>query len=142
MTPILLGRWQTRIFLASTAGVVITIIFGLAYDRLQELSVLLLDVTLLGLVLDIFYTQLQLFRWDNDWPPAFHVLTGILEGALIWFLVKNPIFWDRLPGMAHLLTFRQFLAHYSTVFIVTFFINWNLMKVIFPHWRYRGGRII
>lgn len=143
MTPTLLGRWQTRILLMATAGALATVFWGVQFDRMRTLFLLLLYVTLLGLVLDVIYQQLQLLRWDNDWPPIFHVATGILEGGLIWFFLKNPIFWDdTLPGirMTEMLTFRQFLTHYASAFVLVYLTNWNLMKVIFPKWRWYGGQ--
>ena len=142
MTPVLIGRWQTRIFLTWSAGLLVALIFGFLYQRLPEVLVMLVYVSLLGMLLDILYTQLQALRWDDDWPPAYHVASAVLEGALLWLWMTYPVFWDRLPGLARPISFGQFLGMYACMFLVIFLVNWNLMKVIFPDWRYRGGRIL
>lgn len=141
MTPVLLGRWQSRIFLVFTVGLVVALIFGRLYDRMQEMLVMLVYVTILGMILDIAYNELQKLRWDNDWPPIFHIGAGILEGLLMWLWVKHPIFWSQLPGMVRPVTGHQFTVMYTVMFAAIFVFNWNFMKVIFMHWRYRGGRI-
>src|SRR5512135_1061460 len=112
MTPVLLGRWQSRLFLTWTAGLIVALLFGALYDRLPETLVMLVYVTLVGMLLDILYDRLQRLRWENDWPPSFHVGTGILEGLVIWILMLHPIFWDQLPGMTRAVTSGQFFSMY------------------------------
>lgn len=138
MTPILWGRWQTRLFLMIVFGIPITLIFGVLYADFQTPLTLIIYVIILGLIWDILYNWLQTLRWDNDWPPAVHFLTGITELLTVWLLTRLVA----VPGVSSTLTFAQFFAHYTTVWLVTFSIMWGPMKVIFPHWRFRGGRII
>jgi len=141
MTPVLLGRWQSRIFLTFTVGLAVALIFGYLYDRMREVLLMLVYVTILGMTLDILYNELQKLRWDNDWPPLYHIVSGVLEGLLMWLWTKYPLFWEQLPGMNRIVTTRQFFIMYIVMFIMIFIVNWNFMKVFFLNWRFRGGRI-
>ena len=121
-----------------TAGLLVALLFGARYDRLPETLYMLVYMTGLGMLLDIGYDRLQVYRWDNDWPPVYHVASGLLEGALFWAVML----FVNLPGLNRPVTFGQFLVMYLSMFLVMFLVNWNLMKVIFINWRYRGGRIL
>lgn len=133
MIPILIGRWQTRIGLMATVGLLLTLAFAAAYNSSTPL-ILLAYVIIFGLAWDVLYDVLQRQRWDEDWPPLFALIGGLVEGALIWLLV--PV----LPGVVPTLTFTQFALHYLTVFLVTFALMLGPIRVVLPHWRFRGGR--
>lgn len=137
MTPVLQGRWQTRTFLMATIGVVVTALFAYAYNDYQTPFALLFYVWLVGLAMDTVYNVIQKKRWEHDWIPLQHILTGALEGALLW-IVSRVV---SLPGVADDLTFVKFIAHYSTVFVFIYAVMWGPMKVLFPQWRFRGGII-
>ena len=122
MTPTLLGRWQTRALLFCTAGAIVTIPFGL-----QGLAILILAF-FLGLGWDALYTFMQKFRWDRDWPAALQLLAGIWEGLILWVLV---FFIQEL-------SFN--LLHYSLVWLSVFVTSQSLMRILFPRWRFFGGR--
>ena len=145
MTPTLAGRWQTRLFLLLTFGLVITLFFGWLFkDYLTPLA-LLIYVLILGFGWDIIYQFLQSFRWDRDWPPLFQFLAGLVEGLFVWLLVQMladvPLFGQTgLPGVGSGLTFVRFLAHYGTVWLFTFLITQSFIRIIFPDWRFRGGQ--
>src|SRR5438034_9934158 len=94
MTPTLLGRWQTRLLLLATIGLLVTLVFGRIYGDFRTPLAVLAYVLLFGFVWDILYNFLQTFRWDHDWPPAFQLLAGIVEGLFLWVLLV----WVRLPG--------------------------------------------
>jgi len=146
MIPTLLGRWQTRLFLLGTAGVLLTFGFGFLFRDFATPFALLGYVLLFGFGWDIGYNALQSLRWDRDWPPLFFVGGGLLEALLLWGLVKAQVLWAALglaglPGVAPGLTLAQFAAHYGTVFIVTLLLMLGPMKVIFLKWRFRGGQL-
>src|SRR5436309_14410282 len=63
MTPTLLGRWQIRIFLLATVGLLISLIVGLIVKNTVPLFALLY-VLLFGLVWDVIYQFITSFRWD------------------------------------------------------------------------------
>jgi hypothetical protein len=146
MIPTLLGRWQTRLLLLGTVGVLITLGFGFLFKDFATPFALLGYVLLFGFGWDIGYNVLQTLRWDRDWPPLFFVGGGLLEALLLWALVKANVVWAALglaglPGVAPGLTLAQFVAHYGTVFTVTLLLMLGPMKVIFLNWRFRGGEL-
>jgi hypothetical protein len=138
MTMTLYGRWQTRLLLLWTAGLLLTLLFGLAYGDTGTPLALLLYVTLLGLGWDMLYHYLQGFRWEGDWPPLFQLIGGLAEGLLLWALVRTLP--GGLPGVNLALTAGQFAAHYLTVLLVTLALMLGPVKLLFPRWRYHGGQ--
>lgn len=141
MTPTLIGRWQTRLFLFATVGVLITwpfslgLIepnFGAGYFRVLGYLVLF------GCGWDILYNYLQKFRWDRDWPGAIQLLTGILEAIFVACVVKSV----GLPSVPREdLSLFWFAIHYSFVWLGIYVASHTLMRILFPRWRFRGGQI-
>jgi hypothetical protein len=147
MTPTLLGRWQTRLLLLGTVGVLITLMFGALYSNFITPLALLGYVIVIGFGWDILYNFLQTCRWERDWPPIFFAGAGLIEGIFIWGLIKAAGLWhlfglNHMPGVAPDLTAGRFIAHYSTVWLVTFLILLGPMKIILVNWRFRGGRLL
>lgn len=145
MTPTLAGRWQTRTFLLTYFGLPLTLVFGFLYNNFSTTLILLECVWLLGLLWDVLYHFLQRRRWDRDWPPLFFALGGVAEGVLLWSLIKATFLWQAVgllafPGVDPELTLAQFCAHYTTVWLVTFFMMLGPLKVLFLKWRFRGGQ--
>ncbi|MFP4324002.1 MAG: hypothetical protein ACLFTK_16225 [Anaerolineales bacterium] len=138
MTPVLSGRWQSRLFLMGTVGVIVTFFFGLLFDDFVTVYALLGYVFVVGALSDVAYNYIQTLRWDHDWPPLVFVATGVWEGLVVFLLTRLV----NLPGVADDLPALNFLAHCTTVFVAIFIVNWGPMKVFFPKWRYRGGRIV
>ncbi len=140
MTPTLFGRWQTRLFLFSTVGVLITIPFALGIVGTGGGSFfsVLFDLLLFGLVWDWFYIYLQGFRWDRDWPAIFQLLSGIWEAIFIVAIVK--IFG--LFGIPKDLSLFWFTLHYSCMWLGIFTASQTIMRVFFPKWRFYGGELI
>lgn len=142
MTPTLFGRWQTRLFLLATVGIVISLPFylGLIGTGSNQVYFWVLGyVAIFGIVWDVIYDYLQKLRWDRDWPALFQLLAGIWEAIFLVFLfkvVKVP-----LPGVADL-NLRVFALHYSLVWLVVFVVSQSLMRIIFPRWRFRGGQLL
>lgn len=138
MTPTLLGRWQTRLFLLATVGVLVTIPFSFGIIGPGASSVflwILLYVALLGCLWDILYSYLQKFRWDRDWPGALQLLAGIWEGIFI-------AFWVRVIGLPNGQEFPVFwfIIHYSLVWLSVYIASQTLMRILFPRWRFQGGQ--
>lgn len=136
MTPTLVGRWQTRLLLLATLGVLVSAPFCPITGSLAPFAVLAW-VAILGFAWDILYSFLQAFRWERDWPPAFIVLTAIIEGAVVYLLATG----FGLPGVPKDLSLQLFVAQYGLVWLVTFFFAQGPMRVIFPWWRFHGGRV-
>ncbi|MEO1646093.1 MAG: hypothetical protein AAFR67_12965 [Chloroflexota bacterium] len=137
MTPVLIGRWQTRSFMMLVFGIPISLLFGIAWGTPLIPVLALLYVLDIGLVLDVIWDWVQRRRWENDFPPVLHVATGAIEGTVFWLLLQSI----GLPFIPASLPFARFLLHYCTVFFVIFCVLWGLMKVLFPWWRFQGGRL-
>ena len=144
MTPTLFGRWQTRILLLMTAGLLVSLFFGwLFHDYLTPVSILAY-VLVIGLAWDMLYQFIQSFRWDEDWPVIFQIFTGIAEAILIWSLIKY-VPWElfgqaHLPGVNPSISFAQFFYHYFTVWLSVLLCTQGPLRILFPSWRFYGGQ--
>lgn len=133
MTPTLLGRWQIRLFLLSTAGLVISFLVGWIIGNIRLPLLALCYVLVVGCILDVLYQYIQSLRWDRDWPTSFQVITGILEGLLVWLLIEvfNP---PQLPNVL-----AVFLCQYGSIWLLIFVLTQGPLRVLWPKWRYQGG---
>jgi len=153
MTPTLVGRIQTRIFLILVIGVPWTLIItpflprsggasGLgAFDFAKEVYPVtftaLAIVLALGCVLwEPIYHALQQLRWERDWPSMFFLLLLIPEAALAWFVLRAI-----KPTGAEFTSFATFAVHIGTAWVLMWLFVVGPIRVIFPRYRFRGGRI-
>ncbi len=137
MTPTLIGRWQTRLALLGTLGMLVSLPFCVAVGSAAPLAVVAW-VAVLGLAWDALYSFLQAFRWERDWPAAFAVLAAIIEGVVVYRLATSL----GLAGVPSNLSGELFIAQYAIVWVVTFLFTQGPMRVLFPWWRFHGGRIV
>jgi len=135
VTPTLVGRWQTRVVLLATVGLLITLPFAAVAG--MPPFVVLAYVATIGLAWDMLYSLLQAFRWERDWPPAFAVIAAIAEAVLIYVLATLV----GLPGLPRDLPLGLFAAHYTAVWVSVFLFAQFPMRALFPWWRFHGGRI-
>ncbi len=139
MTPTLLGRWQTRLLLLGTLGVLITIPFSLINGDAIYFQVLLC-IAVLGCIWDIVYNLIQQIRWDHDWSALWQLAAGIWEAFFFYvpfkFLLGNVL---KLPCLNSDLPFDKFLLHYICIWLAVFTASQTIMRVIFPRWRFHGG---
>jgi hypothetical protein len=154
VTPTLLGRWQTRFFLNLVFGVPVIAFYMVVFDQLPKLQefrndtsdlgffhmpLLLVWMTLIGFVFDVIYIALQSLRWDRDWPLAFQIAGGLVEGGLILFLSLD----DRLPFVTHCDDdIFQFPIAYMSMLVPAYAFLFGPMRVLFPRWRFAGGKIV
>lgn len=143
MTPTLFGRWQTRIFLLATIGVIFSLPFYFGFLGGHEGDVsyffVILYVAIFGIIWDILYDYLQKMLWDHDWPGVLQLLAGVFEGFFL-FLVISLI---GLPGIRrYQFDLFIFIKHYSLVWLAIYVSSWIIMRVLFPRWRFRGGEWI
>jgi hypothetical protein len=140
MTPTLIGRWQTRILLLIVVGIPITLPFALGIISPSENPVfllILLYVLFFGLLWDVVYNFLQQFRWDRDWPGAFQLLAGIGEAIFLVAISKSI----PLPGIVpEDISLKWFAIHYTCVWLGVYIASQSLMRILFPRWRFRGGK--
>jgi hypothetical protein len=139
MTPTLFGRWQTRLFLLATVGVLVTLPFARGYigpGASGQFFWVLVYVALFGLGWDVLYTYLQQFRWDRDWPGALQLLAGLWEAVFIVLLLKTA----GLFGIDRNLSMSGFLWHYGSIWLAIYLAAHSLMRILFPRSRFRGGQ--
>ena len=145
MTPTLVGRWQTRLFLLGTIGLAVTLIFGrfVVNDYITPLAALGY-VLVIGFVWDIIYDFVQTYRWDHDWPPLLQWIGAIFEAAFLWGLIlvgdQIGIVGPSLPGISANLSLSDFLMHYTSVWILVFLASQSFMRMMYPRWRFDGGK--
>ena len=140
MTPTLLGRWQTRLFLLSTVGLIITLFFygGLlgSHPRSSIYFWILIYVGVFGFFWDLLYNYLHKLLWDHDWPGAIQFFACLAEGLILGLFCK----YIGLPYIDQdRFDVGDFIFHYSLVSIVAFLTSWVIMRLLFPRWRFRGG---
>jgi hypothetical protein len=135
----LFGRWQTRIFLLSTVGVVLSLPFALGYLGPGASTVyfwLLFYIGLFGLAWDVLYNWLQKFFWDHDWPGLIQFFVCIVEAVWLGLLIQTNL----LPNLSSQgFNLQWFAIHYSLVSVAAYLTAWVLMRLLFPRWRFRGG---
>jgi hypothetical protein len=155
--PTLNGRLQTRIFLVAVVGTVWTIIVtpfvALFVEGDPELGdvykvtfTILALVLVLGIVWEFIYHGLMQFRWEKDWPTLFGYATVINEAIVVWLVADALAIDDGIGAEWRLLlsglTVTPFLVHIVSTWIVLQLFASNLLRPLFPRWRYRGGRIL
>lgn len=148
MTPTLLGRVQTRLFLALLFGVPATLVMMLAVGDLfvdpeklafWKLPNLFAYVVAVGLVLDPVYIGLQRLRWDRDWPFAFQLAGSVAEAGVVYAIHGQ----DWFPNVKmHPDDAWIFPIHFALMFVPSFLFLLGPMKVLFPRWRFAGGQLI
>jgi hypothetical protein len=139
MTPTLFGRWQMRLFLLPTVGLLVSLPFALGLFSPKSVSylTLLIYMGVCGVTSDIVTQQFQKLRWDSDWPGLLQLAGALVEGGILALLLKV----NRLPGInTDSLPIQWLLLQYSIASLLMFFAAHSLLRVLFPHSRYRGGQ--
>lgn len=148
MTPTLLGRIQTRLFLVATIGAVWMLIISPIVSPLTPDGTDLADiyslgyaalvvVAVAGIAWELLYHGLQQLRWEKDWPTLFGLLTGINEGVVVFLVLQAGLPWDvgDVPGAAYVVMF-------ATTWVAIWLVANGPMRVIDLRWRFRGGRLL
>lgn len=117
MTPTLLGRLQTRVFLTIFVALPVALIW-------QAPILMIMAMLILGFGWDLIYNWFQLRRWDGDWPPLFMMSAGIIEWLFPWAFVAG-----------------EFFMVYAIIWIISFLLQLGPLNIVFPHRRFHGGRI-
>lgn len=146
MTPILFGRWQTRVFLLATVGLIVSLPFAFGIigpnpdGNFHPIFFwVIFWVGVLGLLWDILYNYLQQYLWDHDWPGVLQFFACIAEGIVLALLLKfvGLPFIDR-----NAFNLEWFIVQYTAVSVIAYFLSWAVMRILFPRWRFRGGKWI
>ena len=124
MTPSLLGRIQTRLFLNIVVGLPIALFFSAVN--------LLFVMSIFGVGWDAIYMFFQNKRFDRDWPPILMFTAGLIEWIFPWVIVIL-IF----PQSAD-----QLIVMYWLIWILSFAMQLGPLNVLFPKRRFKSGRIL
>jgi hypothetical protein len=134
MTPTLFGRWQQRLVLLPTLGLLISLPLAIV-QRSWYYILVLIYIGISGCLWDMLYQQLQKMRWDNDWPGLLQLAGGVGEGILLMLLIQNK--W--LPGINTIALSSMWLfPHYVIVSVAMFLATQSCLPTLFPHARYQG----
>ena len=165
MTPVLLGRIQTRLFVLFTVGLLWTIVItpflflstpdgyqmALTIDGglgdVYKLTLAALAITAIFgcLFWEPIYHFLMQFRWEKDWPAFFHLLSVFPECLTTFLLlhvaVLNPL-GDIGPDKEQYVPVLAYLFLFFTTWIITWLAANGPMKIFFIRWRFFGGRLV
>lgn len=143
MTPTLRGRIETRLALVVfvalpwTALVIPVAVVGSGVPLTDAYSMAFRAVLVLGLLgvpWELAYHAAQQLRWERDWPTLLGLLTACSEGALLYLVLRSGV----APGGD--VPLRVFLVHFVTTWLVMWAAIHGPVRVLFPMWRFRGGR--
>ena len=140
MTPTLMGRLQTRIFVTVIVGGPWTLLMAVLLPGVGIADMLRILVTMgvLGLAWEFLYHWLMGYRWEKDWPSLLGLLTGVNEGILLGVLLGA----GAVPGLETGPALWIFLVHFISIWIVIWAWLQGPMKIVHPRWRFRGGRFV
>lgn len=172
MTPVFLGRIQTRLFVMATVGVLWTLVISpflfidppgpdgysmvLLIDSMggqnailqtYKLTFAALAITAVFgcLVWEPIYHLVMQFRWEKDWPALFHLLSGIPEGITTFLLLHVAVlnpFGDIGPDKEQFVPVPAYVFLFATTWIITWLFANGPMKIFFIRWRFNGGRLV
>ena len=121
-------------------GLPVGFCFGLALGNLPGALCLLGFALAIGLLLDPLYNYGQHRRWDGDWPALFMVISGFLEGGILWLFLQ-AITIGQVKSLRFLaMPNTTFLRMYSTIWLIMFVANLGVLNVFSPYRRFKGGR--
>jgi hypothetical protein len=146
MTPVLLGRIQTRLFVTLVVGLPWTLLVtpllalgidgGLGDAYRFSLSVLLVTVVAGCVAWEPLWHGLMRLRWEEDWPALFHLLQAVPEGVTTFLLLQVVA---PLPGGVPVVAY---VALFSSTWILTWLFANGPMKILSIRWRFDGGRLV
>jgi len=145
VTPNIIGRWQTRLYLIGLLGGLIGLLFVWRYNSFIPYSnkyrwipeYVVGYVLVFGFLWDLLYQGITRLRWDNDWPGAFFFISGGIEGVLVFLLIRF-VGLPLIPKGS--VDFGHFWLEYGVVWLFTYFWVQFLMRAIFINWRFRQAR--
>jgi hypothetical protein len=138
MTFTLVGRWQIRLLLLATIGLLMTISISIRSGGAigERTSIVLIYLTGFGLCWDLLYHQLQRWRWDGDWNGLLQLGGAIWEGLFLVALIQLG-----LPGLDRSnFQLAGFIGFYSLFCLLNFAIGHTLLRILAPYSRFNGGK--
>ena len=139
MTFTLFGRWQIRVLLLLTVGVILTIAIAIRSNPniAGQTLITLIYLGLFGLMWDFAYHLLQRLRWDGDWNGLLQLAGAVWEAVFIMILIKSI----GLPGIDKT-NFNPsgFIGFYTLLSSLNFIVSNSILRIISPYSRFNGGQ--
>jgi hypothetical protein len=138
MTFTLFGRWQIRVLLLATVGMLLTILVAVRFNSIAGQAFLtLLYLGLFGLASDFGYHQLQRLRWDGDWNGLLQFAGAVWEGLFMVMLIKAV----GLPGIDRAdFNIPGFIGFYTSYCVLNSIATHSLLRILSPYSRFNGGQ--
>jgi hypothetical protein len=139
MTFTLFGRWQIRVLLLATVGLLLTIsmVVKSSPSIAGQTLLTLIYLGLFGLGWDFGYHQLQRLRWDGDWNGLLQLGGAVWEGIFLVMVIKIV----GLPGIdiAHF-NLLGFIGFYTSFSLLSSIVAHSLLRILSPYSRFNGGQ--
>ena len=139
MTFTLFGRWQIRVLLLATVGMLLTILMAVKSSPsiAGQTLLTLIYLGLFGLGWDLVYHQLQRWRWDGDWNGLLQLAGAIWEGIFLVMLIKIA----GLPGIDTAnFNLLGFIGFYTSFSLLNSIVAHSLLRILSPYSRFNGGQ--
>jgi hypothetical protein len=138
MTFTLFGRWQIRVLLLATVGMLLAILVAVRFKSIAGQTFLtLLYLGLFGLGWDFGYHQLQRLRWDGDWNGLLQFAGAVWEGLFMVMLIKVV----GLPGIDRAdFNIPGFIGFYTSYCVLNSIVTHSLLRILSPYSRFNGGQ--
>ena len=139
MTFTLFGRWQIRVLLLVTVGILLTvlIVVGSSPSVGGHTFLTLIYLGLFGLGWDLLYHQMQRLRWDGDWNGLLQLGGAIGEGIFLVMVIKGV----GLPGIDRAnFNIPGFIGFYTSFCVLNSIVTHSILRIMSPSSRFNGGQ--
>jgi hypothetical protein len=139
MTFTLFGRWQIRVLLLVTVGLLLTTLTLLRSSPAiaGQTLLTLIYLGLFGLGWDFVYHQSQRLRWDGDWNGLLQFGGAVWEGLFLITIVKVI----GLPGIDRAnFNMPGFVGFYTSFTLLSAIVTHSLLRILSPYSRFNGGQ--
>jgi hypothetical protein len=139
MTFTLFGRWQIRVLLLATVGMLLTILMVVRSSSsiAGQTFLTLLYLALFGLGWDLVYHQLQRLRWDGDWNGLLQFGGAVWEGLFLVMVIEAV----GLPGIDRAgFNMPGFMGFYTSYSVLNSIVTHSLLRILSPYSRFNGGQ--
>ncbi len=139
MTFTLFGRWQIRVLLLATVGMLLTILMAIKSSPAigGQTFLTLLYLSLFGCGWDFCYHQLQRFRWDGDWNGLLQFGGAVWEGIFLVIVIKVI----GMPGIDRSsFNLAGFSGFYTVFSLLNAIVIYTLFRILSPYSRFNGGQ--
>jgi hypothetical protein len=139
MTFTLFGRWQIRVLLLATVGMLLTILMVVKSREsiAGQAFLTLMYLGLFGLGWDAIYHQLQRLRWDGDWNGLLQLGGAVGEGLFLVMVIKAV----GLPGIdIARFSIPGFIGFYTSFSLLSSIVTHSILRILSPYSRFNGGQ--